>query len=158
MSENNTTAPIAKVEKKVTKPAAKYVTEEKFNQLTDVLKTLVDTVTELKNKPVANSPEAKELAEVKKAKQDEAPINPSWEEDAREIIGEAVDHCEVFYPKGGGTIYTVVIKPEFSNAPKEYLERNKVDRRSREIGAEGFSGVQAWNKLVRQNLKRSLAK
>ena len=139
---------------KVVKSPQQFVTVEQFNQLTDVLGKLVDTVTELKNKPAPNTPAEKELQEVAKAKYDQAPINPAWEEKAREIIGEALDHCEIFYPKGGGQIFTVIIKSEFSNAPKEYLERCKVDRRSKEIGNEGIGGVELWCKLVRANLRR----
>jgi hypothetical protein len=142
------------IREKPVKSPQQFVTVEKFNELTDMMKTLVDTVTELKNKPIPNTPAAKEAEEVAKAKYDQAPINPAWEEKAREIIGEALDHCEIFYPKGGGQIFTVVIKPEFSNAPKEYLERCKVDRRSKEIGNEGIGGVELWCKLVKQNLKR----
>ena len=61
-------------------------------------------------------------------------------------------------PKGGGTLFTVVIKPEFSNAAPEYLERYKADRRTKEIGSEGLSGVETWCKLIRANLKRSANK
>lgn len=151
------TAP-KKQEKKSKKSPQQFVTTESFNQfsdkITDVLGKLVETVQEIKNKPAVVTPEIKEAEEVRKAKHDQAPINPSWEEKAIEIIGEAVDHCEVFYPKAGGQIFTVVIKSEFSNAPKEYIERMKTDRRSREIGNEGISGVENWCKLIRQNLRR----
>ena len=136
---------------------AQYVTVDQFNKLTEVLGKIVDTVNEIKNKP-ASVPEAKEAEEVRKAKWDQAPINPAWEEKAIEIIGEAVDHCEIFYPKSGGTIFTVVIKTELSNAPQEYLDRAKSDRRSREIGPEGIAGVENWCKLIRANLKRGQVK
>ena len=139
---------------KIVKEKPQYATAEQFTELMGVLKTLAEDVVKLKNAP--GTPEAKESEEIRKAKFDQAPINPAWEEKAREIIGEAVDHCEVFYPKQGGQLFTVVIKDEFSNAPKEYLERMKSDRRTREIGNEGISGVELWCKLIRQNLKRTL--
>jgi hypothetical protein len=139
--------------KKVTK---QYVTVEQFSALTDVISKMNDSLSELKNKTVElpKTTATKEAQEIEKAKADQAPINPAWEDMAREIVGEALDHCEIFYPKAGGTIFTVVIKPELSNAPKEYLERMKTDRRSKEIGAEGISGVENWCKLVKQNLKK----
>ncbi len=141
-----------KVEKK------EFVTMADFNKLTELIGSLVTTVNDLKDKPAPTVIEIKENEEIKKAKHDNAPINPAWEELAREIIGEAVDHCEILYPKGGGNIFTVVIKPEFSNAPKEYLERHHFDRRSKEIGSEGIAGVEAYCKLVRSNLRRPAEK
>lgn len=143
--------------KKEKKVETQYVTQAQFTELTNVIKGLVDVVTEVKSK-TASPIEAKEAAEIAKAKHDQAPMNPVWEDMAKEIIGEAVDHCELYQPRSGGTIFTVVIKNEFSNAPKEYLERMKADRRSREIGNEGISGVETWCKLIRANLKRSQAR
>lgn len=102
--------------------------------------------------PVAETPQEKA---VRKAGPDTyAPISPEWTDAVQEIIGEALDHCEMTYLKGGGTKFTIVIKNEFSNAPKDYLDMRKVDRRSKEIGSEGFAGVEAWAKLVASNLKR----
>jgi hypothetical protein len=132
----------------------KYVSVDQFNNILDIVGKIAESVSKLENK--TQTPiEFKENKEIAEAKHNQAPINPAWEDKAREIIGEAVDYCDVFYPRSGGTIFTVVIKSEFSNAPKEYMERNKVDRRSREIGSEGISGVENWCKLIRQNLKRS---
>lgn len=154
-------APVAEIKEKAKKaPPVKaepsnFVTQEQFSQVTDILKDIVSSMTELKNKPSAPVAESKDLQDIAKAKYDQAPINPLWEEKAREIIGEALDHCEVFYPKQGGQIFTVVIKTEMSNAPKEYLERTKADRRSREIGNEGIAGVEQWCKLIKANLKRA---
>ena len=130
-----------------------FVTTAQFNKLTDVISKLVDKIDVL-DKKTATPIETKEAVEVKKAGWDQAPLNPVWEDKAREIIGEALDHCEVLYPNGGGTIFTVVIKADMSNAPKSYLEFYKLDRRSREIGNEGLAGIENFCKLVRQNLRR----
>ena len=127
-----------------------YVTMEQFNKLTDIISNLATVV----SAKTATPAEIKENSEISKAKSDQAPVPSSWEETARDIIGEALDHCELFQPRTGGTLFTVVIKNEFSNAPKEYLERMKADRRTKEIGNEGISGVETWCKLVRANLKR----
>lgn len=158
----STIAPEAKVSqvKRAARPAGsrkpetkqEFVTVDQFDKMTDLMKGLVEAVTELKSRPA--TPQAAETQEVAKAKADAAPINPAWEDKAREIIGEAVDHCEVFYPKAGGQIFTIVIKTEFSNASADYMQRMKTDRRSREIGNEGIGGVEIWAKLVKQNLKR----
>ena len=141
-----------------TKPKAEvkqeFVSVADFNKLTSVIESLVNTVTELKNKPVATVAETKEEVEVKKAKHDSSPMPESWDEAAREILGEMLDHTELLQPRGGGNLFTIVIKPEFSNAPKEYLEMRKFDRRTVELGNEGISKVEAFSKLVRANLKR----
>lgn len=107
----------------------------------------------------ANAPAVPETAiekEIRKAAPDDInPVNPAWTEKAEEVLGEALERCEVFYPKRGGTIFTLVIKPAFSNASVEYMERTKSDRRSKEIGNEGIEGVEQWCKLVAANLKRA---
>jgi hypothetical protein len=141
-------------EKKAKVSPQQFVTLEQFDKLTDVLKSISDTVIELKTRPVAQVPETKVEQEVTKAGPNKSMTNVEWEEDARTKIGEALDHCEVETPKNGGMIYTIVIKTEFSNANKEYLERNKTDRRSCEVSTGGFPAVQNWNKLVALNLKR----
>lgn len=92
--------------------------------------------------------------QVRKASANEIPMNPEWEELAREIIGDPLDHCEIAYLKNGGVIFTIVIKDEFSNAGRDYLERYKSDRRSKEVGSEGIEGVENWCKLVKSNLAK----
>lgn len=153
-----TTEVIAPIKEKVVKPKPAYVTADEFKAMNETvigtLKALSDSILELKNK-TATPAEAKETKEVTKAGPNQYPMNPEWDEKAREIIGEAVDHCEVFMPKGGGTIFTIIIKPEFSNAPQSYMEMYKIDRRTREIGAEGIAGVETLAKLVKQNLKQN---
>ena len=137
--------------KKLPTEKTAFATMDQFNQLTDVLQVLADSINDIKTK-IATPAEKKEVKEVENAGPFSAPMNPLWEDKAREIIGEAVDHCEVFYPKGGGTIFTIVIKSEFSNASKSYMEMYKIDRRTREVGSEGLAGVETLAKLVKQNL------
>lgn len=93
--------------------------------------------------------------EIRKAGPSEVPMNPEWEEMARDIIGEAVDHCEIAYLKNGGVLFTVVIKTAFSNATPDYLTYYHSDRRSKEIGHDGVSGVEEWCKLIKSNLARN---
>ena len=133
------------------------VSREEFSKVTGILEIIIGRLDAMAVK-TATPAEAKEASEISKAKPDNAPIPESWEETAREIVGEALDHCELFQPRGGGTLFTIVIKPEFSNAPKDYLERMKFDRRTKELGSEGIAGVELFSKLVRAHLKRSAAK
>lgn len=140
-------------------PVKAGVSREEFDKLADNVGTLVDLFTKdreerAKAPPIAVQETAIEK-EVRKAAPDENPVNPAWKEKAEEILGDALDHCEVMFPKRGGTIFTVIVKEEVSNAPTEYMDRMKVDRRSREIGNEGIEGVEQWCKLVAANLKRT---
>lgn len=141
-------------------PKPEYATAEDIKNITDTIASMADAMGKLMDKmnavpAKALSPEeVKQETAIKAAAPDVAPVNPAWIEKATELIGDALDHCEVFYPKHGGTIFTVVIKRELSNAPEDYLQRHKADRRSREIGNEGIEGVEQWCKLVAQNLKR----
>lgn len=142
------------------KVEAAYASAQEVKELSGAVSELIDMVRGLADKSKAptvpqSAEEVKQEAEVTKAGPVKELVNPAWIEKAKEIIGEAVDHCEVFYPRSGGTIFTVVIKKELSNAPVDYLERYKEDRRSREIGNEGIDGVEAWCKLIRDNLKRT---
>ena len=110
---------------------------------------------ELQQRPVAPAVETALDKEIKKAAPDEyMPVKREWEEKAREIIGEAMERCSMFYPKTGGVVFEVYIKPEFSNAPKDYLAHYKVDKRSKDIGNEGINGIEQYCKLIAQNLAR----
>ena len=153
-----TTIPQPAAIKKATRPAAKpkedFVTKAEFTQLTDVLTTMAGVLEGIQKK-IATPAETKQDVEAARAKHDSAPVPESWEIATKDILGEIVDHVELFQPRSGGTLFTVVIKPEFSNAPKEYLERNKYDRRTKEIGNEGVAGVENWCKLIKANLKRN---
>jgi len=104
--------------------------------------------------PIAPTVETPLDKEIRKAGPRREQVNPEWEEKAKEILGDYFDHCEVEYLKHGGTVFTLVINAEKSNAPAEYLHLYKTDRRSKEIGNEGIEGVESWCKLVMQNLKR----
>ena len=128
----------------------KYITEA---QLDDKLSGFLDKVAELVKKPEA--PETPHEKEVRKAGPTPMQSNPEWEEKAREILGDALDHTEYVYLKTGGVLFTLVIKAEASNAPVAYLERMGTDRRSKEIGQEGTAGVEAWCLLVKTNLAKA---
>lgn len=129
---------------------AEFVTLEAFN----ALQSSVGQLVELLQKKNATPEEAKVDKEVDKASSDDSPMNPEWREKAKEIVGDAMERCELFYPKGGGAIFTVIIKNEHSNAPKEYLRVHKVDRRSKDIAHSGLEGVESWCRLIKQNLNR----
>ena len=139
-------------------PAEKFVTIDQFNELIELVKGIAA-------KPaVAATPEAiKKEKEIDSVNPDQVPVNPLWEAKAREIIGkgkdgdEIIERCEMIYPKSGGALFTVIIKNEHSNAPKEYLQMYKQDRRTREIGNEGITGVTNWSLLIKQNLGRPRA-
>lgn len=90
--------------------------------------------------------------EVRNAAPDRPQTNPEWEEKAREILGVALDHTEFRYLKTGGVLFTVIIDRDHTNAPANYLEAMGEDRRTKEIGQEGTQGVEAWCKLIKQNL------
>ncbi len=147
------------------KPVAKKepaVTRKEFNELSEMIGGLVNLVTPIVKanaEAKANTPETPLEKEVTKARPDpRESVNPEWEGIAKDIIGEALDRCEVKHLRSGGLLFTVVIKKEFSNAPDNYLAEMKEDRRTKEIGAEGVGGVENWCKLVKQNLARAKVK
>lgn len=113
---------------------------------------------------VKATPEEKaKIAAVEKkideAAADVGDMNPRYHQKVVDILGEKVERTFLTYPKGGGTLFTIVIGKEFSNAPKDYLERMKEDRRTVNIEREEFrgeDGVEKWAKLVLQNLNRAL--
>lgn len=146
-------APSKKGEKKV-----EFATVEQFNGLESTMKSLVDVVTKLAERPVsvvsATPEEIKKDKEISSAGPNATPVNTVFEAKAREILGDQIERCEMLYQKSGGSVFTVVIKKEFSNAPKEYLAMYKEDKRSREIGNEGVDGIEQFCKLISQNLKR----
>lgn len=119
-----------------------------FGQIIDLIKEKPKTIEESKKV------EAKKAVD-KTAEANDAylePVHPDWVKDAQAKIGDAVDHCEVDYPKNGFPRYTVVIKKELSNASSSHLQYYKVDRRTVAV-SNGFETVKAFNSLVAQNLK-----
>ena len=132
-----------------------FVTQEQFNALEGSVTSLVDLIKE--NMAAKATPvETKVEKEIASAGANVAQTNPEWDSQAREIIGNAVDHTEVDYTKSGGILFTVVIKTELSNAGREYLDRVKVDRRTKEVGQQGLEGVIEWCRLIKQNLARGV--
>ena len=119
-----------------------------FGQIIDLIKAPPKTVEETKKV------DAKKAID-KTAEPNDAylePVHPDWIADAKAKIGDAVDHCEVDYPKNGFPRYTIVIKKENSNASSSHLQYYKVDRRTVAV-ANGFETVKQFNLLVAQNLK-----
>lgn len=134
-------------------------TDERFTRIEGTLENIASLLlqqTEAKsNPPVAPVAETKLDKEITKAGPDKyLPIPPGWEEKAKEIIGEPLEKCSMSYLENGGVIIEVYIKKEFSNAPKDYLEFYKVDKRSKSIGNEGLGGAEQFFKLIAQNLAR----
>jgi len=89
---------------------------------------------------------------------DWAEVHPVHDNTARDILGNLVDRTYMKYPKGGGALFTVVIKREFSNAPKDYLERMKEDHRTANLETERFrgeEGAKRWCLLIKQNLSKN---
>lgn len=154
--------PIMATKKKATKavktPAKEFVTKEEFEELNGSVNRLVDMLEKQMNATALVTPVP--LDPIQEKAIDNAGPNSAyttdseWDQIAKDIIGEAVDHTEL-ERKGGGIKFTVVIKPEFSNASKEYLERMKTDRRTREVGGEGSEGVTQYCKLIKANLARA---
>ncbi len=132
-----------------------FVTKEQFSHLENAVGSLVELI---KSGALNPAPAPVIESPVEKAITAAAPnnyqTNTEWEAIAKEIIGEALDHTEIEYAKGGGMKFTVVIKLDHSNAPKDYLERYKVDRRTKEVSTTGEVGVKEWCELVRTNLRR----
>jgi len=119
-----------------------------FEQIISLIKEKPKTVEEVKKV------EAKKVVD-KTAEANDAylePVHPDWTADAKTKIGEALDHCEVDYPKNGNPRYTIVIKNEFSNASSSHLQYYKIDKRTVAV-TNGFETVKAFNSLVAQNLR-----
>lgn len=131
-----------------------YVTQDDFNKFSEgVMKALENIVNNPVTSVVNTQEQIKQDALVSEATSDEyMSVPPEWNREAKNILGDALDHCELEIKEGAR--FTVVIKKEFSNAPEDYLDRYKVDRRTREIGNTGIAGVKEWCTLISQNLKR----
>jgi hypothetical protein len=135
---------------KKAKEASKDHTEE-IKILAAGLDNLTKLVTQLAEKqttPVSTSVDK----EVKEATSDDTPLNPNWKKKAQEILGDYLEDVQVYYPKTGGTHFTLIIKKEKSNATPSYWSMFKQDRRTKEIGNTGIDGVQKWCELVKRNL------
>lgn len=146
-----------------TKPAGaakepKFITAEELDKK---LVKFADGILGAIEKRLAAVPEKPEVSQqaqaVAKASPNKFTVNDEWEEEAKKIIGEAVDHTEVVHERNGGIKFTVIIKKSHSNAPEQYLSLVGTDRRTKEVGSEGIGGVIEWCKLIKQNLARPSA-
>ena len=133
-----------------------FITKEEFSKKFDSLEGSVLKLVEMMSQSKVEQVKEETITtkEISDAKANQTPVNPIWEEKAKEILGNLLDHCEIFYAKEGGTYFTVIIKKEYSNAPKDYLDRMKDDRRTKEVSREGLEGVSKWCTLIKQNLKK----
>lgn len=133
----------------------KFVTQDQLDtfgvKLLDAIEARLDKAA---TQPTVVASEAKQKEEAAKAGPNKFVVNEEWEEDARKTLGDLLDHTEVVYEKNGGIKYTIVVNIDKSNAPEQYRNLVKTDRRTKEVDAGGFGAVQEWNKLVKQNLTR----
>lgn len=137
-----------------------FVSKAEFDGLKEEVssgfKFLADLIQAPKEEVAKKAEEGKKVSE---ASADVADVNPRYDAKAKEVLGERIQRTYVTYPKGGGTLFTIVIDKKFSNSPKDYLERMKEDRRTVNIEREEFrgeDGVEKWAKLILQNLNRTL--
>ena len=129
---------------------AEFVTKDQFEGLEKSVLSLVEMVRERITPPAVKAvsitpPVASE------GESDYIEVNPHWRKVVNEVLGSDFD-CQILYPKSGGIQFTVIVPINKSNAPKEYLERHKTDRRTREIGNRGIEGVKEHCLRIKQNL------
>ena len=136
-----------------------FVSKEEFDSLKqDMTKSFAQIIELVKQKPEEKVKQEKEDKKVDEASADTSRQNPRYESKVREILGDKVERTYLTYPKGGGTLFTIVIKNEFSNAPKDYLQMYKEDKRTINLEREEFrgeDGVERYAKLVLANLNRA---
>lgn len=134
------------------------VSRKEFEGLKDDMqKSFAQIVELIKQKPEDKAKQAVEDKKIDEASSVTSQFNPAYDAKVKEILGEKVERTFITYPKGGGTLFTVVIKKEFSNSPKDYLELYKQDHRTVNIEREEFrgeDGVEKWAKLILSNLNR----
>ncbi len=130
----------------------KPVTAEKFDALADLVKSLATSMQTLVE---SKDPKKKaEMKEVDEAVPDDTPIAPSWTKAVHEILGKDFE-CEATYPTSGGVLFKVIVPLDKSNASESYLEDNKRDVRTKDIGNTGLEGVKKWCSLIKKNLART---
>lgn len=84
----------------------------------------------------------------------ESMVPQLWRSLADEILGKDF-RLELYLPENGGQIVKVFVPREKSNAGKDHWDRYGVDRRSKELGNTGVSGVKTWLLKIRKNLVTS---
>lgn len=136
-----------------------FVSKEEFDGLkSDMTKSFAQIIELIKQKPEEKAKQEVQDKKVDEASTDVSGQNPRYEAKVREILGDKVERTYLTYPKGGGTLFTIVIKNEYSNAPKDYLQMYKVDNRTVNLEREEFrgeDGVERYAKLVLANLNRT---
>ena len=146
-------------EVKTDTPEVESVSREEFDGLKqDMQKSFAQIIELVKQKPEEKAKQAVEDKKIDKANSVTSDFNPRYDAKVKEVLGDKVEKTYLTYPEGGGTLFTIVIKKEFSNAPKDYLEMYKIDNRTVNIERDEFrgeDGVERYAKLVLQNLNRA---
>jgi hypothetical protein len=153
----------SKINNKANKLTIKEV-NEKVEKLSDNVSQLVELLSKKQEEKTESSKQTETVQPEsnkdirKEGIADWAEVHPVHDNTARDILGNLVDRTYMKYPKGGGALFTVVIKREFSNAPKDYLERMKEDHRTANLETERFrgeEGAKRWCLLIKQNLSKN---
>lgn len=135
-----------------TPPKPKGVSQKEFQEFqTQVLEALK----ELKSQPqvVADSSGVYVAPKVVEegGPQSATPVPPKWRELTSEILGTDFQ-IELELPENGGQKFSVFVPLEKSNAGKDHWERERKDKRTRELANSGVKGVRSWLISVRKNL------
>lgn len=149
---------------KEAKKANNFVSKEEFDGLKgEMNKSFSQIIDLIQQKPkvveVESIKKAEEVKKISEASSDITDFNPRYDAKAKEVLGDRIERTYVTYPKGGGTMFTIVITKEASNSPKDYLDLYKEDRRTMNLEREEFrgeDGVEKWAKLILQNLNKTL--
>lgn len=142
--------------------SSEFVSKEEFGNLQkDMTKSFAQIIEMIKARPEPEKIVQQKIdnKKLETASSDTTDFNPRYDAKAKEILGDKFERTYLTYPRGGGTLFTVVIKKEFSNAPKDYLERYKEDKRTVNIERDeyrGEDGVEKWCRLILQNLNRTI--
>jgi hypothetical protein len=81
-------------------------------------------------------------------------VSPAWRALTDEILGTDFE-IGLELPETGGQRFSIYVPKEKSNAGKDHWERNKFDKRTRELGNTGVKGVKDWLLKIRRNLVTS---
>lgn len=138
------------------KPEASVPLEAKFNKFQGEVTSALGLIAEQLGK--LNSPAPKVVEDDAGPDKDQStPVPPTWRKAVHEILGPDFE-CEFKQPDRGGSIFTVIVPKNKSNANQLHWQNFKSDRRSKELGNTGLDGVKVWCSKIRSNLLATGAK
>lgn len=145
---------VQKITKDVDTTSKEFVSREEFNQMLELMKTMIEQ-NKAKDAPAPSSLKAaQEMSEGPKPGR--APVDPKWRKIVDSILGPDFGVDVVYPSRGSGFLFKIIVPLSKSNAGESHLSYYKSDVRTKAVSmGDAESGITEHCKKIKANLTKS---